>query len=58
MLTLDDSLVHLYRRGVIDRQEMLRVCEQRVEVLQKIGESAPARTQTQTKEQRNNAQQR
>jgi len=58
MLTLDDSLVHLYRRGIIDRQEMLRVCEQRVEVLQKIGESAPAHMQTRTKEPRNNAQQR
>ena len=41
MQTLDDSLVSLYRRGVLDRQEMLRVSEQPVEVMQKIGEADP-----------------
>lgn len=45
MLTLDESLVQLYRRGILDRNELLRVCEQPLEVMQKIGEPAPAHLQ-------------
>jgi twitching motility protein PilT len=42
MLTLDDSLVALYRRGLLDRAEMLRVAEQPADVLHKLGEPVPA----------------
>lgn len=41
MCTLDDSLVNLYRRGLLDRNEMLRVAEQPADVLHKIGEPVP-----------------
>jgi len=58
MQTLDDSLVRLYRRGILDRREMIRVCEQPLEVMQKIGEPIPAHMQTGTKEQRSNQAQK
>lgn len=42
MVTLDDSLVSNFRRGLIDRNEMMRVAEHPADVLQKLGEPIPA----------------
>lgn len=45
MLTLDDSLVNLYKQGLLDKAEMLRVAEQPADVLNKIGEPVPPAVQ-------------
>jgi twitching motility protein PilT len=41
MNTLDESLMALYRRGLLSKEEMLRVAEQPVEILEKLGEKVP-----------------
>ncbi|MCL5102550.1 MAG: PilT/PilU family type 4a pilus ATPase [Armatimonadetes bacterium] len=41
MKTLDDSLLANYRRGLLAREEMLRVAEHPGDVLQKLGEAVP-----------------
>ena len=41
MQTLDDSLLALYRRGLLAKDEMLRVAEHPAEILEKLGEQVP-----------------
>jgi twitching motility protein PilT len=42
MQSLDDNLVSLYKRGLIGRDEMIRVAQKPEEIYEKIGEPAPA----------------
>jgi len=42
MHTLDDSLLANFHRGLLAKDEMLRVAEQPGEILQKLGEQVPA----------------
>lgn len=42
MITLDDSLINLYRKGLLKREEMLRVAQQPADLLKKMGETAAA----------------
>ena len=41
MLTLDDSLLGLYRRGLLDKEEMFRVSEHPQEIMEKLAKSVP-----------------
>lgn len=41
MKTLDDSLLALYRRGLLAKDEMMRVAENPGEILEKLGEQVP-----------------
>lgn len=41
MRTLDDSLLNNYRKGILGREEMLRVAEHPAEILEKLGENVP-----------------
>ena len=41
MRTLDDSLLVNFRRGLLAREEMLRVAEHPGDILQKMGEAVP-----------------
>jgi len=41
MRTLDDSLLAQFRRGLLAKDEMLRVAEHPGEILEKLGEQVP-----------------
>ncbi len=41
MLTLDDSLLSLYRKGLLAKEEMLRVAQHPGDILEKLGEQVP-----------------
>lgn len=49
MQSLDDHLVYLYRKGVIGRDEMIRVAQKPEEIYEKIGEKAPISVLTGTR---------
>jgi len=57
MNTLDDSLMSLYRRGLLSRDEMLRVAEQPVEILEKLGEAVPDHLRQRHQQQQQQLQQ-
>ena len=41
MLTLDDSMLSLYRRGMLHKEEMFRIAEHPEEIMEKLAKSVP-----------------